>query len=288
MVQNGGTMITVIELVSGYCNSKCAWCFSQYQTGKQIEYGFMDFHKFRNLVFRDGNFLSGGVIPFSHGEALLYPDFVRAINTLISMAIPLHGISTNLSMEIDDQEIFQALGLFQTVVVNLGGTTKETHEANMQTPFDRLLGNIKSLRDAGGKIQLKMVINRVNAKDPLFCCGLPVKPYPVYFSTSDSTDAEKLEFYKRNLGEGVDCRDFYEFDGSTVKVKPKINHCSDNTLTVRYNGMVQVCCRTRKQEGIVGNAFNTPLPEIVASRTYADALARARERKYVSYCQYCS
>jgi hypothetical protein len=122
--------------------------------------------------------------------------------------------------------------------------------------------------------------------------------HPLYFTSSDWSDSDKKLFVKNNLSDekgniisGVQCRDnvVITSDGG-VAVSSKFVGASCNRVeyTIRFNGGVQLCCRSRKPEGFVGNAFDSPFADILSSKTFADALEKMRRKEYITYCRYCS
>ena len=285
----------VVELVGGYCNSRCRWCFLQYEIGKQIVKGFMSrtsFMKFLDL----NNPKKISLIPYSHGEALLHPSFNVFVEQAVNKSFVLCSIHTNLSMYLTDQHI-RSLACVEEITVNVGGTDEFTHFTNMGTDLKVVKLNLQRLIERKEKgIKLKMVLNRVNIgqKDKLRDFAMRISEsiefstYPIYFTTSDSTNEDKWNFFYRNLDGRTECRDSVILEGDTIQIKPKTKKCPGMVPTIRWNGKVQVCCRPRSQDGVVGDAFEFPITEIIQSDSYREAESNGRKRKYVSYCRYCS
>ena len=308
-------MKIVVELTSGLCNARCVWCFMQYETGLTVTKGFMSLDNFKRFInlnkgFRDPFFhrilfrekKSGfSIIPFSKGEALLNPEFTDIINYAVSRKIPLWHIHTNLGMELTLKHLV-ALCKHVKVTVNFGGGRKETHRQNMGTDFVKVLHNLKRLMYVKRKtrspvaIHAKMVINKRNVNEvsilrrkvKKISKRITVGTTEILFACSNSDDEDKLRFIEENLASGIPCRDKWRISKGTVIVSPKIKKCYGKVPTVKWDGAVQICCRLRSHEGIVGNAFEDPMKKILTSSVYKKAMILGKKRKYVPFCKFCS
>jgi len=293
-------MKAVIELVSNICNSSCRWCFTQYKSSEVINKCFMTDNNFKKIILLNKGLK---IIPFSHGEALLHKGFNNLITFALKNNCTMNRIHSNFAMDLD-KEHFENLVNFRFVTVNIGGATEKTHFLNMKTDFNKVIGNLTKLcaykknTKSDVVIELKMVLNKINRKDKekLKKLGkkidkcIKVSTFPIYFTTSDSTQAEMKRFYDNNIDERVPCRDIIKEENGLIKVVSKsVNDiCCNHILTVRYNGLVQMCCRPRSQEGIVGDALTTSLIDIKNSDIYRKNLRKLINREYISYCKHCS
>lgn len=293
-------MDVVLELVGGLCNSRCVWCFNQYKVAEKIKKGMMSLEK--SKIFADLNTHSNiSVIPYGHGEALINPDFVEIIKYNIGVGILPKSMHTNLAMNLTPSH-FETLCKFKRIVVNVGGGTAKTHYENMKTNMTNVLSNlqefvrIKQQTQSGIKIEVKMLLNKRNISEVSLLkkeisnidSRIRVSTYPLYFAASDGDNNDKLKFIEENLTSGVSCRDAWGIQNGLVTVKTKLRRCYGLIPTVRWDGAVNVCCRERYHNGIVGDAFKTPMREIVRSSEYKRAERLGRRRKYVEYCKYCS
>ena len=308
-------MKIVVELTSGFCNARCVWCFSQYDTGLTVTKGFtslINFKRFINLNkgFQDPFFhhilfrkkkSDFSIVPFSKGEALLNPEFIDIIDYAVSKRVPLYHIHTNLAMDLTPEHL-KALCKHQKVTVNFGGGNKQTHYQNMKTDFDKVLLNLKRLvyfkRITRSKvtIQAKMVINKRNVNEvsllrrkvKKISKRITVGTTEILFSCSNSSNEDKLKFIEENLGREIPCRDKWRISKGKVIVSPKIKRCYGRVPTVRWDGAVQICCRAKSHEGIVGNAFEESMKKILTSSVYKKAMILGAKRKYVPFCKFCS
>ncbi len=285
----------VVELVSGYCNSRCLWCFTQYKCIDRMDKGMMPYANFRQFIDLNDRM---SLIPFSHGEALLHPDFAKCCRYALSCGYTLASIHTNLAMQISD-DTFGVLSKFNSVTVNVGGATSPTQATNMHTSLGLVLDNLRTLEMLGTKVMgVKMVVNKHNINEvkllhkviAQISPRIAVNTYPLYFSPADSDNEDKLKFYSNNM-EGnskVGCRDIVEVKDGQVITSPKTDKCYGLIPTVRVNGNLEICCRGRYLERSLGNCFEKPLSKLLSTREYKQAVKEGLNREYIQYCQVCS
>ena len=158
----------VIELVSGYCNAKCVWCMNSYKsTASRIKTGFMDYGSFKTFVEINP---AQNIIPFSLGESLLHPFFDDCMIYARDKGFSLKGLHSNFGMYITEWA-FKELTRFETVTINVGGGTNETHKLNMGTDLDVVIANaarlcgLKREKESNVIIKAKMLINKHNSKE---------------------------------------------------------------------------------------------------------------------------
>ena len=296
--------MVVVELVGGHCNSRCLWCFTTYKCRDKMVRGMMDLDNFRRFISlnRDSVFR---LIPFSHGEALIHPDFVTCCAYALDNGFPLQHIHTNLAMDLTTEH-FDILARFTEVVVNVGGGCPETHYVNTGTNFDTVLANLQDLSKRNPEIlKVKMVVNRNNLSELGILKrrihgihpSISVSSYPVYFGPADSDDEDRKRFFLENLAtedgnrvnRKIKCRDKVKItkDGR-ILVSPRLGRCYGLIPTIRWDGSVNICCRARYHERSEGDAFSESLDSIMRSEQYREALKQGRKRTYVDYCHYCS
>jgi len=244
------------------------------------------------------------LIPFSHGEALLNPEFNEICEHALTYSnVIIKGIHTNFAMKLTDKH-FETLCKHKSIVVNFGGGTTYTHYRNMKTQFSQVLYNLIQLievkKRTGSDLMIhpKMVVNKRNKneidilrKKLNHLDGLEeLQILPVYFSCADSDAGDIWRFYNENLEEGLPCRGDWMIDNRGIIQVPQATvDCplSSRVLTIRWNGGVHICCRARYHEGFIANAFEEPIREILKSDRYKEAIEKAKRREYVDYCKYC-
>lgn len=293
-------MNVVVELTGGFCNSRCVWCFTTYKCEMSMKRGLMSPDNVKQFLRLNDGF-AFDVIPFGHGEALLNPRFVECCRMILESGRRLASIHTNLAMDVSNEKI-DVLSKFGKVVVNVGGATEETHFENTGTSLKKVLSNVEQLlKRQHGSVEIKMVVNHRNYEEKQALCDIgrnlnvPVGFFPIYFGPSDSDNDDCAMFVKQNLmmddgsiDKRIECRDNVELDDGVWKVAPASSSCYGLITTVRWHGGVNVCCRVRYDDGIVGDAFAMPLSEILRSEKYGEARRLGLKRQYVEYCKYCS
>lgn len=245
------------------------------------------------------------IIPFSHGEALLHPDFVKCCELARANGFPLQHLHSNFAMALTDKH-FDALARFKEVVVNVGGGKSTTHYSNMKTDLNAVLGNLGRLSQRNSRnIKVKMVLNikNIDESDILkhkvkeINPQISVSAYPVYFGPADSDNEDKAAFVRENLttegaarlNKEVMCRDEVAVNNKgQVEVSSKLERCYGLIPTVRWDGSVNICCRERYHDRSEGDAFALPLKIIIKSKAYKAAIKLGRKREYIDYCRYCS
>lgn len=294
-------MVYVVELSGRLCNSRCVWCFNQYSVAEKIKAGFMSFENFKRFVdLNRGKNLA--IIPYAHGDALINPEFVRIMDYAISEGVYLKHVHTNLAMSLTDDH-FRVLCSLKNMVVNFGGGKDETQYLNMKTDLKKVLSNLKRLWEVretlSSKVLIvaKMVINKRNNNEvdllkkrirEVIPKGIGFGAYPLYFGCSDGSNEDKLKFIEENLTPEISCRDSWRIEDGKAIVETKATKCYGLIPTVRWDGGVNICCRARYHDGIVGDAFKQSMGSILTSSIYREALVLANKRKYVEYCKYCS
>jgi radical SAM protein with 4Fe4S-binding SPASM domain len=57
--------------------------------------------------------------------------------------------------------------------------------------------------------------------------------------------------------------------------------------SVTYDGKLTICCQDQFEKINLGNAFETPLIELVSTPAYAEAIRKARNMEY-DFCEECN
>lgn len=165
------------------CNLKCRHCYLQFQPRRGR--GLMDFALFEKIANRlSGLFATVNRINFSSVEALFHPrifdmiDVIRKVKSSMEIYINTNG------MLLDSAHIDGLLkrGIYD-IHVSLDGWTKKTVE-DFKTglDFDKVVSNIKNMKQAGGakvNIRANFVLHKNNAHELLdfidFCNSLGIK-----------------------------------------------------------------------------------------------------------------
>lgn len=288
--------ILSIELTSA-CNVKCVWCFMQ--TFNKIEKNYMPIEKFEALIANNKKYIKKhfSVAPFLRGEPLIYRNFWDACEILKKNGISNQGIHSNFSMPLDMEALTRAN---IPITVNLGGITKDVHEAVMiNSDFELVVGNLRQAYAAGNKIRVKMncTKNNVHQYDGLkdFVVSLGgsadlVDEYTTTCPVPSRCSQQELEYFFNHVVSD-EVRPFLRFsiEGSpenrTVKyAKTGCNHVGDS---IYFNGDYTICCQDQYGDLVVGNVFETSIQEIRESSRYKEMI-QAGKSKSLSLCKNCA
>ena len=301
--------VVIHTFADGVCNSKCSWCSTQYGVIDKYPIGKIPFESFKKFLQlnADNKF---PLIPYGIGEPTIHKEFVPFCSYALDEGWTILEIHSSLSAPSLSDDVFDVMTRFKRVHVNFGGGTKETQQLNMKTDIDVVFANLKRLLEAKArnksalKINAKMILNTRNItevkllrqKIEQLSPKIGFDAFPLIFSLSKGSQAEKKRFFEANLatptGEidvRVPCRNNVFLDESgDVHATPKLKHCYGLLPTVHYNGDVKVCCHIRGDSGTVGNAFKEPMRDIINSKKYKAAERLAVKRKYTEWCKFCS
>jgi len=298
--------VVVNLFADGPCNSRCLWCINQYSLSEKMVVGKLTFVNLKRFLdFNEDNKFP--LITYGQSEPTIHKEFVPFCNYILDRGWNIEGIHTDLSSPFLKNDVFRTITRFHYVTVNFGGAKIATQLRNMGTDLNVVLGNLKRLVELseGSRLRIcvKMVLNRNNVDEAgmlkhklsKISSRIEFSTAPLYFSVSDGSEEDKRLFFDRNLStfdgrvDGrVPCREYVFLDGGRVVTSSRLRHCYGLIPTVRFNGDVVVCCRARWYGGVVGNAFVSPLKEILESDEYKFAESRALKREYVQYCKFCS
>lgn len=145
-----------VEIVAGYCPSRCIMCPIDKSPRKQI----MQDAEFQIILKRFQPYLEHLEYTTLHGlgEPLLDKNITNKIKLAKQMGFPSIGIATvgvNLTQELSSALIQSGL---DTIIFSVDGFKKETHESIRKgTDFEKTLENIKSFiqeRNKSGKTKI--------------------------------------------------------------------------------------------------------------------------------------
>jgi MoaA/NifB/PqqE/SkfB family radical SAM enzyme len=301
--------VVVHAFADGVCNSSCSWCITQYDLRERASVGKLPFDSFKKFLQLNAEY-KFPLIPYGLGEPTIHKEFVPFCRHALDEGWTIAGIHSNFASPSLSDEVFDVITKFEYITINFGGGTRDTQKLNMKTDLDVTFANLKRLLDTkvanGSKLRIgaKMVLNKRNVtevellrqKIKQLSADINFGVYPLYFTVSDGSQDDRNNFFATNLAtpeggvdERVPCRDNVVLNAKgDVIATSNLKRCYGLNPTVNFNGDVTVCCRSRWYGGVVGNAFKTPMRDILKSKKYKAAEKRALKRKYVEYCKFCS
>ena len=289
---------TLIIECNSACNVRCVWC--SMQNFNKFNRGMMSVEEFRGIIERNKDYLKEQnyvVEPYFRGEPLIHPDFWEFCEILQQNEIPNGGINSNLSMEIDVNQ-FKKYNI--SILVNIGGVTKEVHERVMRhSNFELVTNNLRTLWSNGIPVMVKMNPTKKNYHQlqdlPKFVEKLGGRPSCILDYTTCSPIPYAMSEEETNIFFGdVVCdeiRDKLRFTYDESKrdkaIKTKVKSCDFQFDTILFNGQFTMCCHDQLGEINLGNAFVTPIKEIVESDAYRRVKEEGRNFR-LKICKECN
>jgi len=284
---------------SAECNACCDWCLSFKSERKPR--GLMklsDFRKFidlNKLYFRSKK---AGIMPFFRGECLIHPQIFEFLDYAVENKIRLINLDTNFGMHIDVAKLMSYP--FESIRVNIGGTTKEVHEKIIKTDFGLVTENLKKALEINpGKITVKMQVNKNNFHQikqvRIFAKSLGSFAENVLINTASlstpnlATEQEKKDFFEKNISEEIN--EYLSFDYDLAKpgygIRAKNPGCHLLTHCVAFDGKLILCCKDLSSLIVLGNAFEVPLYKIFSSKKYKESILKAKNMEF-NICKECN
>lgn len=295
--------LVYVEPVCNVCNAKCVWCHLTYKCSEKMKTGMMDVRDYKKFVDLNTGFPM--IVRFVlNGETVLHPDFPSFVNYTLDNDIPLGALTTNLAVPDISENTLTAIAKHPRVIINFGGATPETHRLNTGTCLRDVMSNlnrlvkVKQAVNPGLRIIGKMVINKNNInergllRDLLSGAVNVFKFASVGFATNGDNE-DRLKFARANLLDGNDkklnipCKSAYSLHNGVLNVKPKRTKCGAGYFAVRFDGAVQCCCNAWYHDGVIGDAFKTPLLKVMQSPAWSRCQEQVKTLKYVERCKHC-
>jgi len=284
---------------SSVCNVRCLWCF-MYNYGKK-DMGVMSLENFKKFIDLNSEHLKKkkALLYLQHrGEPLLNKHFFEMVDYAYENGVALGELHTNLSLSADIEKLMGSS--IPQIVVNVGGTTQDVHEKVMRgSDFELVTNNIKEmfrLNKYQKRIFLKMNVTKHNVHQiealPGFFMSLGGDPdnvlnWDIQFMTPAELSKEERKEYLGNIV-SEEVKEYLNFtydDAGNVKAKNKA--CLYICPTVRWDGKVSICCQDKFGRFNVGDAFKSPLKDILRSEEFKTAVRRGK-RKAFWFCKECS
>ncbi|MBF0216977.1 MAG: radical SAM protein [Candidatus Omnitrophica bacterium] len=285
--------------VSANCNARCAWCWMFNSDTKP--HGLIkveDVEKF--VALNRAHFIAHktGIMPFFNGECLIHPRIFDILDIIVASGIRLKDIDTNLGMKIDIPKLLSYP--FKHIRVNIGGLTKEVHERMMGTDFGLVTDNLrKAFNIAPRRMFVKMVVTKDNfaqigGMDEFMKSlgGLPENKIIAdtgFALPAMASDKDIRGFFDSVVSPNIDRYLKFDYDLSKdrygIKAREKGCHFILNCIT--YNGKLTICCQDQLGKLDLGNAFQTPLYELISTDEYKNAILKAKSMGF-DFCAECN
>lgn len=282
--------------LSASCNARCIFCPMFRSEMKPRGFlAYSDAERFADMNADWFNVCKLAVEPFFNGESLLNPNVYDIIDLIVARSIRLGDLDTNLGLVTDISRL--ARYAWRSITVNIGGLTAETHVSVMGTDFGLVMANLKRLlSESDGKfpIYVKMNPTRENIKQiprlSWFCAqmggGLRWKDQQTGIPVpSDCSEVEIREFVRRVYDPQEDR--YFRFSPTGDSLAVKNRRCIYQVPCVCSNGDVTICSHDQLRHLSCGNAFVTPLKDVLESRTYKSYQELGSKRN-LPFCKGCN
>lgn len=284
---------------SANCNARCVWCWMFKSDNKPS--GLMKLENFKKFIGLNKDYFKAhntGIMPFFNGECLIHPDIFEMFDYVLENKLKLMDLDTNLGMKIDVAKLMSYP--FKHIRVNIGGITKDVHDHAMKTDFDLVVSNLKQAFKINPKrIYVKMVVTKDNVRqvDQLKdfvkeLGGIPDHAIiaPTSFtSPALATDQQKKDFFEDVISEEID--EYLKFDYDIEKpgydIRSRDNKCNYLLNCVRADGSLTICCQDQLGNLNLGNAFETPIIDLVTSSKYKAVIEKAKNMGF-DFCRECN
>lgn len=289
---------SIIVETSSICNVRCVWCWMHYFD--KIDKGLMSLGNFKKFIDLNAKYLKKKeitILPFSRGEALLHPEFFEMLDYADKRDVSFGRLATNLNVHLDIKRLMESP--LPAILVNIGGITSKVHQRVMRGgDFKLVKNNLKKMLRVNKckPIYIKMNPTKHNLHQiqelPSFFEKLGGDPKNVIVGSTGfhqpalASKSEIKEFIKNVVSDEM--RDYLRFhkneNGNIVAEK---QNCFFLIPTIRWDGKVTICCHDQLGILNLGNAFRTPLEDILISDKYKIAEKMGKLRKFY-FCDNCN
>lgn len=264
--------------VTDHCNATCIMCpRDKHVDGR--EHGIMDQAQYEKSIDEVVGLGAEKVVLTGFGEPLLDKRLELKVAYAKKRGLATYFITNASALTPARSQRLLDAGLDE-MRVSFYGLSKETYNAVMQgLDFERTKAKVLEflrLRDASGaktRVQmsyLELPENRVDTQR---------------FREFWEPKVDALEIWKpHNFGDGRDYRERQDDSKKTTCGRPE-----NGPLQIQWNGEVIPCCYDYNNQIILGNAFETPVLEILNGPKYRLLRYAHRMKKFglFPYCDQC-
>lgn len=262
--------------VTDHCNASCIMCpRDEHKEGR--EHGIMDQAQYERSI--DEVVLLGAkqIVLTGFGEPMLDKNLEKKIAYATSKGLSTYFITNGSVLTSKRAKGILEAGLSE-MRVSFYGMKTETYNAVMQgLDFEKTKQglmefiNLRNEMKAKTKIQISYLVLPENETD--------TDEFREFWEPL----VEAIEIWKpHNFGDGRNYRERLE----NVSVKKTCGRPENGPLQIQWNGEVIPCCYDYNNKIILGNAFETPVLEVLNSPKYR-LLRYAHKMKKFSLFPYC-
>ena len=264
--------------VTDHCNATCIMCpRDKHVDGR--EHGIMDQAQYEKSIDEVVALGAQKVVLTGFGEPLLDKRLEKKVAYAVSKGLGTYFITNASALTPARSQRLLDAGLGE-MRVSFYGMSPETYNAVMQgLDFERTKAKVLEflrLRDAMGaktRVQMSYLELKENRADT------------GRFREFWEPKVDALEIWKpHNFGDGRDYRERLDDSKKTTCGRPE-----NGPLQIQWNGEVIPCCYDYNNQIILGNAFETPVLEILNGPKYRLLRYAHRAKKFglFPYCDQC-
>ncbi|MGH8616781.1 MAG: radical SAM/SPASM domain-containing protein [Burkholderiales bacterium] len=265
--------------VTDNCNASCIMCPRDKHEHAR-DHGIMDQAKYEKSIDEVAALGAKKVVLTGFGEPMLDRRLEKKISYARSKGLSTYIISNGSALNSKRARTLLEAGLDE-MRISFYGMRTETYNAVMQgLDFDRtmkgLLEFLKLRDDMGAKTKVQISYLELPEN----------KGDEVAFREFWEPKVDAIEIWKpHNFGDGRDYRD----RDPALEHKTTCGRPENGPLQIQWNGEVIPCCYDYNNQIILGNAFETPVLEILNGAKYRllRYAHRSKEFGLFPYCDQC-
>ncbi len=298
----------MIELTNR-CNIRCITCPREYEYGKQMNKGFMNFENFKKIIdetypYLDSVGLSG------LGETFLYKDIIPAVNYIYNKNKGIRiSISINAQLDNSAQIIQSLLNKIDTIQISIDGLYDIYEKIRIGANFAKFKENLRKIvnitKSSDTDLIFYMVVFKDNYKQMIEVLkfagaeGIKYLNYtPINLVSITDKDVSYYNFFKTDefkkefdkLIEGSKHINNIEVTYPNFAKIGDFNLCRFilGNFYITWDGFVPPCCtKPFPKELNFGNVFQKGLLRTLNSKEYQDFRRVLLKKKVPEFCSKC-
>lgn len=300
---------TAMLELTNHCNLHCITCPREYGYGQEMEMGFMDFEKLKNIVdqlypYVDSIGLTGLGEPMFYKQLPEALAYIKAKNKGI-----ITSISTNASLPKTAQIVETIKNTIDTIQISIDGVGEGYNQIRKNGDFDKFIINVEQIiaitKNSDTNVMFNMVVMKENylqmidilqlanklgvnfVNFTLFnlasVTGIPVEYYEFFQSNEFITELLKAEQEAIKYPQ-------IEFTSWDYKTKSGFRKCNFpwTHYYFTWDGFLAPCCaKPFPKELNFGNAFEKPVMQCINSKGFQDFRSLWFENITPEFCKKC-
>ncbi len=273
------------------CNLRCKHCPTGLGASPKGILSLELFNKILNELEENIEDIST-VVLYHGGEPLLNSNLVFFIAQLKNIGVKKIKIVTNGKLLTDEKCLELVLSGLDEIEISLDGNgplDSEAIRSRSQTSFT--LAAIKTLQSQKktNRSKLKITVSSTQFIDdfPEEDWRSKVPPIPEWLKELMENEIEIKTNWAIQWPGGFPKASKVIFEDSKAS-KPTSCSLLEETLTIRSNGDVVVCCYDLTSLNVVGNVFETSISEVLNSRKLEEFKSNFQNQIYSSPCDSCA